>query len=83
MVRLLQVTEFIAALKLPEFQSHNGAIAASGSLVFKITCRYFQSHNGAIAARKSKLDEWKNKEFQSHNGAIAAKQGLFRPQLSF
>ena len=55
------------------FQSHNGAIAADGTLDKALQKIEFQSHNGAIAADKEYQDRFKKLLFQSHNGAIAAR----------
>ena len=50
MVRLLLVDELPKALSIPQFQSHNGAIAAQLQFPATNFPLQFQSHNGAIAA---------------------------------
>ena len=72
MVRLLLVRGLGWQLKRPEFQSHNGAIAANRASVGVGSQPEFQSHNGAIAAGTALHETARRRKFQSHNGAIAA-----------
>jgi len=73
MVRLLRNHSVVTPFVEPEFQSHNGAIAAEacGSSVPLLIL--FQSHNGAIAAASKDTFSPASVAFQSHNGAIAAR----------
>ena len=59
-----------------EFQSHNGAIAASPTNAEIFKNLLFQSHNGAIAAVKRTAGGFLTISFQSHNGAIAASTSI-------
>ena len=72
MVRLLRNDKDFTVRVKKEFQSHNGAIAATCRLKRGHEGRQFQSHNGAIAAISfiSRISVYVR--FQSHNGAIAA-----------
>jgi len=72
MVRLLHNEDKCAQSVVRQFQSHNGAIAASLSLSANFCKGEFQSHNGAIAAPTGNVESDPIFWFQSHNGAIAA-----------
>jgi len=72
MVRLLPPTNSFKKFATSSFQSHNGAIAANGSIQHKNFSAIFQSHNGAIAAPATSSTTSSAACFQSHNGAIAA-----------
>ena len=79
------VTAIIVS-SLCQFQSHNGAIAATARLKSFCANRSFQSHNGAIAAARVLSVDLVIAAFQSHNGAIAADNqfliGRYRERLS-
>ena len=72
MVRLLRNLHYPPVWPAIEFQSHNGAIAATALTKNSASSETFQSHNGAIAAIAKLASPIYMRKFQSHNGAIAA-----------